>query len=96
METGKDRAVSKAFQNECSLSNCAGLLGVPSPRRQPSVSLFGCALQPVCLTLPLLRLQKSPVLCIGEEQPKNWFTELQVLKGHFDIVRFLVQIDDFR
>lgn len=41
-------------------------------------------------------LQKSPVLCIGEEQPKNWFTELQVLKGHFDIVRFLVQIDDFR
>lgn len=36
------------------------------------------------------------MLCIGEEQPKNWFTELQVLKGHFDIVRFLVQIDDFR
>uniref|UniRef100_A0A4W6DC66 Uncharacterized protein n=1 Tax=Lates calcarifer TaxID=8187 RepID=A0A4W6DC66_LATCA len=46
--------------------------------------------------LSLLCLQKSPVLCIGEEQPKNWFTELQVLKGHFDIVRFLVQIDDFR
>uniref|UniRef100_A0A1A8GB00 WD repeat domain 41 n=1 Tax=Nothobranchius korthausae TaxID=1143690 RepID=A0A1A8GB00_9TELE len=41
-------------------------------------------------------LEKSPVLCIGEEQPKNCFTELQVLKGHFDIVRFLVQIDDFR
>ncbi|XP_034752892.1 WD repeat-containing protein 41 [Etheostoma cragini] len=40
--------------------------------------------------------EKSSVLCIGEEQPKNWFTELQVLKGHFDIVRFLVQIDDFR
>lgn len=35
-------------------------------------------------------------MCIGEEQPKNCFTELQVLKGHFDIVRFLVQIDDFR
>lgn len=35
-------------------------------------------------------------MCIGEEQPKNWFTELQVLKGHFDIVRFLVQIDDLR
>ena len=47
-------------------------------------------------TLSLVCLQKSPVLCIGEEQPKNWFTELQVLKGHFDIVRFLVQIDDFR
>ncbi|XP_038590136.1 WD repeat-containing protein 41 isoform X2 [Micropterus salmoides] len=41
-------------------------------------------------------VEKSPVLCIGEEQPKNCFTELQVLKGHFDIVRFLVQIDDFR
>ncbi|KAJ0012910.1 hypothetical protein NQD34_017244 [Periophthalmus magnuspinnatus] len=41
-------------------------------------------------------LEKSSVLCIGEEQPQNCFTELQVLKGHFDIVRFLVQIDDFR
>ncbi|XP_061553839.1 WD repeat-containing protein 41 isoform X5 [Phycodurus eques] len=40
--------------------------------------------------------EKSGVLRIGEEQPKNRFTELQVLKGHFDIVRFLVQIDDFR
>ncbi|KAM6902816.1 WD repeat-containing protein 41 [Xenentodon cancila] len=40
--------------------------------------------------------EKSSVLCIGEEQPRNCFTELQVLKGHFDIVRFLVQIDDFR
>ncbi|KAK6316136.1 hypothetical protein J4Q44_G00136600 [Coregonus suidteri] len=41
-------------------------------------------------------VEKNHVLFIGEEQPKNWFTELQVLKGHFDIVRFLVQIDDFR
>ncbi|MBN3301134.1 WDR41 protein, partial [Amia calva] len=41
-------------------------------------------------------LQKTTVLLIGEEQPKNSYTELQVLKGHFDIVRFLVQIDDFR
>nr|XP_057912107.1 WD repeat-containing protein 41 isoform X2 [Doryrhamphus excisus] len=41
-------------------------------------------------------VEKSGVLCIGEEQPKNCFTELQVLRGHFDIVRFLVQIDDFR
>lgn len=63
---------------------------------QLSLSLSTSALQPVCLTLSLSCLQKSPVLCIGEEQPKNWFTELQVLKGHFDIVRFLVQIDDFR
>ncbi|XP_077478840.1 WD repeat-containing protein 41 [Stigmatopora argus] len=41
-------------------------------------------------------VEKSGVLRIGEEQPKNCFTELQVLKGHFDIVRFLVQIDDYR
>ncbi|KAG9266006.1 WD repeat-containing protein 41 [Astyanax mexicanus] len=41
-------------------------------------------------------VEKSAALCIREEQPKNCFTELQVLKGHFDIVRFLVQIDDFR
>ncbi|XP_061822265.1 WD repeat-containing protein 41 [Nerophis lumbriciformis] len=41
-------------------------------------------------------VEKSGALCIGEEQPKNCFTELQVLRGHFDIVRFLVQIDDFR
>uniref|UniRef100_A0A6Q2ZQ16 Uncharacterized protein n=1 Tax=Esox lucius TaxID=8010 RepID=A0A6Q2ZQ16_ESOLU len=41
-------------------------------------------------------VEKNSLLFIGEEQPKNWFTELQVLKGHFDIVRFLVQIDDFR
>ncbi|XP_064164820.1 WD repeat-containing protein 41 isoform X2 [Anguilla rostrata] len=39
---------------------------------------------------------ENTVLFIGEEQPKNSYTELQVLKGHFDIVRFLVQIDDFR
>uniref|UniRef100_A0A672PBK1 WD repeat domain 41 n=1 Tax=Sinocyclocheilus grahami TaxID=75366 RepID=A0A672PBK1_SINGR len=38
----------------------------------------------------------SAALFIGEEQPKNCFTEMQVLKGHFDIVRFLVQIDDLR
>ncbi|KAJ8286959.1 hypothetical protein GJAV_G00045350 [Gymnothorax javanicus] len=41
-------------------------------------------------------VEKNTVLFIGEEQPKNFYTELQVLKGHFDIVRFLVQIDDFR
>lgn len=39
---------------------------------------------------------RCAALCIGEEQPKNCYTELQVLRGHFDIVRFLVQIDDFR
>uniref|UniRef100_A0A8C1D9B9 WD repeat domain 41 n=1 Tax=Cyprinus carpio carpio TaxID=630221 RepID=A0A8C1D9B9_CYPCA len=39
---------------------------------------------------------ESAALFIGEEQPKNCFTEMQVLKGHFDIVRFLVQIDDLR
>ncbi|KAL4617527.1 WD repeat-containing protein 41-like [Arapaima gigas] len=41
-------------------------------------------------------VEKSPVLVIGEEQPKNVYTELQVLKGHYDIVRFLAQIDDLR
>uniref|UniRef100_A0A672JW69 Uncharacterized protein n=1 Tax=Sinocyclocheilus grahami TaxID=75366 RepID=A0A672JW69_SINGR len=41
-------------------------------------------------------VEKSAALFIGEEQPKNCFTEMQVLKGHFDIVRFLVQIDDLR
>ncbi|TSK71992.1 WD repeat-containing protein 41 [Bagarius yarrelli] len=39
---------------------------------------------------------RCAAVCIGEQQPKNIYTELQVLRGHFDIVRFLVQIDDFR
>lgn len=33
---------------------------------------------------------------LGEEQIQNPYTELLVLKGHHDIVRFLVQIDDCR
>lgn len=41
-------------------------------------------------------LQKSSVQTIGEEQVQNPYTELLVLKGHQDIVRFLVQIDDYR
>ncbi|XP_005992689.1 WD repeat-containing protein 41 [Latimeria chalumnae] len=41
-------------------------------------------------------VEKSQVLAIGDEQPKNPYTELQVLKGHCDIVRFLVRIDAFR
>ncbi|XP_053155994.1 WD repeat-containing protein 41 isoform X2 [Hemicordylus capensis] len=39
--------------------------------------------------------QKS-VQTIGEEQTQNPYTELLVLKGHHDIVRFLVAIDDYR
>ncbi|KFQ99590.1 WD repeat-containing protein 41, partial [Opisthocomus hoazin] len=39
---------------------------------------------------------KSSVQTIGEEQIQNPYTELLVLKGHQDIVRFLVQIDDCR
>ncbi|KFP08268.1 WD repeat-containing protein 41, partial [Calypte anna] len=39
---------------------------------------------------------KSSVQTIGEEQIQNPYTELLVLKGHQDIVRFLVQIDDYR
>ncbi|KAI1240041.1 WD repeat-containing protein 41, partial [Lamprotornis superbus] len=41
-------------------------------------------------------LRKSSVQTIGEEQIQNPYTELLVLKGHQDIVRFLVQIDDCR
>lgn len=41
-------------------------------------------------------VEKNSVLFSGEEQPKNCFTELQVLKGHFDIVRYVVKIDDIR
>uniref|UniRef100_A0A7M4FJB1 WD repeat-containing protein 41 n=1 Tax=Crocodylus porosus TaxID=8502 RepID=A0A7M4FJB1_CROPO len=33
---------------------------------------------------------------IGEEQIQNPYTELLVLRGHQDIVRFLVQIDEYR
>uniref|UniRef100_A0A8C2CFW3 WD repeat domain 41 n=1 Tax=Cyprinus carpio TaxID=7962 RepID=A0A8C2CFW3_CYPCA len=44
----------------------------------------------------VIRFLLIAALFIGEEQPKNCFTEMQVLKGHFDIVRFLVQIDDLR
>ncbi|XP_067838780.1 WD repeat-containing protein 41 isoform X1 [Heptranchias perlo] len=41
-------------------------------------------------------VEKSLVLCIGDEQPQNPYTELQVLKGHSDIVRFMAWIDDLR
>ncbi|XP_068278237.1 WD repeat-containing protein 41 isoform X3 [Nyctibius grandis] len=40
--------------------------------------------------------ETSSVQTIGEEQIQNPYTELLVLKGHQDIVRFLVQIDDYR
>ncbi|KAM5192993.1 WD repeat-containing protein 41 [Mantella aurantiaca] len=40
--------------------------------------------------------EKAAVLNIGEEQIQNPYTELTVLKGHHDIVRFLVQVDDNR
>ncbi|KAK2490362.1 hypothetical protein MC885_015528 [Smutsia gigantea] len=33
---------------------------------------------------------------IGEEQTQNPYTELLVLKAHHDIVRFLVQLDNYR
>ncbi|XP_060699587.1 WD repeat-containing protein 41 isoform X1 [Hemiscyllium ocellatum] len=41
-------------------------------------------------------VEKSLVLCIGDEQIQNPYTELQVLKGHSDIVRFMARIDDLR
>ncbi|XP_044513641.1 WD repeat-containing protein 41 [Gracilinanus agilis] len=40
--------------------------------------------------------EKYPVQSIGEEQTQNPYTELLVLKAHHDIVRFLVQLDDYR
>lgn len=40
--------------------------------------------------------EKSSVQSLGEEQIQNPYTELLVLKGHHDIVRFLVKIDDYR
>ncbi|TKC35660.1 hypothetical protein EI555_012086, partial [Monodon monoceros] len=39
---------------------------------------------------------QSPLQTIGEEQTQNPYTELLVLKAHHDIVRFLVQLDDYR
>ncbi|XP_061476267.1 WD repeat-containing protein 41 isoform X2 [Rhineura floridana] len=41
-------------------------------------------------------LAEKSVQTIGEEQTQNHYTELLVLKGHHDIVRFLVAIDDYR
>ncbi|KAH0628007.1 hypothetical protein JD844_008652 [Phrynosoma platyrhinos] len=40
-------------------------------------------------------LAEKSVQPIGEEQSQNPYTELLVLKGHHDIVRFLVAIDDY-
>ncbi|XP_013850384.1 WD repeat-containing protein 41 isoform X2 [Sus scrofa] len=40
--------------------------------------------------------EKSSLQTIGEEQTQNPYTELLVLKAHHDIVRFLVQLDDYR
>ncbi|XP_066469612.1 WD repeat-containing protein 41 [Tiliqua scincoides] len=41
-------------------------------------------------------LAEKSVQTIGEEQTQNPYTELLVLNGHHDIVRFLVAIDDYR
>ncbi|XP_077203453.1 WD repeat-containing protein 41 [Paroedura picta] len=41
-------------------------------------------------------LAEKSVQTLGEEQTQNPYTELLVLKGHHDIVRFLVSIDDYR
>lgn len=40
--------------------------------------------------------EKSPFQSVGEEQTQNPYTELLVLRAHRDIVRFLVQLDDYR
>uniref|UniRef100_A0A8I5SY09 WD repeat domain 41 n=1 Tax=Pongo abelii TaxID=9601 RepID=A0A8I5SY09_PONAB len=44
----------------------------------------------------IMGVRKSPLQTIGEEQTQNPYTELLVLKAHHDIVRFLVQLDDYR
>ncbi|XP_020659736.3 WD repeat-containing protein 41 [Pogona vitticeps] len=41
-------------------------------------------------------LAEKSVQTIGEEQTQNPYTELLVLKGHHDIVRFLVAVDNCR
>ncbi|ETE71367.1 WD repeat-containing protein 41, partial [Ophiophagus hannah] len=41
-------------------------------------------------------LAEKSIQTIGEEQAQNPYTELLVLKGHHDIVRYLVAIDDYR
>uniref|UniRef100_A0ACB8EQ05 WD repeat-containing protein 41 n=1 Tax=Sphaerodactylus townsendi TaxID=933632 RepID=A0ACB8EQ05_9SAUR len=41
-------------------------------------------------------LAEKSVQTLGEEQAQNPYTELLVLKGHHDIVRFLVPVDDYR
>ncbi|MEE6458519.1 hypothetical protein FKM82_000321 [Ascaphus truei] len=45
---------------------------------------------------PQSSAEKPSVSNIGEEQTRNPYTELTVLKTHRDIVRFLIQIDDCR
>ncbi|CAI9623016.1 unnamed protein product [Staurois parvus] len=45
---------------------------------------------------PQAGAEKTTVLNIGEEQIQNPYTELTALKGHHDIVRFVVQVDDNR
>ncbi|KAF3821779.1 hypothetical protein GH733_009821, partial [Mirounga leonina] len=43
-----------------------------------------------------LEAAEGVVGTIGEEQTQNPYTELLVLKAHHDIVRFLVQLDEYR
>ncbi|XP_033618802.1 WD repeat-containing protein 41 [Fukomys damarensis] len=57
---------------------------------------MGCISCYPCLSCPLLHYKKSPLQTIGEEQSRNPYTELLVLKAHHDIVRFLVQLDGYR
>ncbi|KAF2978101.1 hypothetical protein EK904_007232, partial [Melospiza melodia maxima] len=70
-----------------------GAAGGPAPAPRPLSMLrwlIGGGREPQGLA------EKSSVQTIGEEQIQNPYTELLVLKGHQDIVRFLVQIDDCR
>ncbi|MGH0173922.1 UNVERIFIED_CONTAM: hypothetical protein FKN15_066393 [Acipenser sinensis] len=107
IETGRKWAAKKAVEDAKAALRIGDIMGQvqhgreglglssapPNGTRQPQLKFASAGDDGIVL---LWNVQKTTVLFIGEEQPKNSYTELQVLKGHFDMVRFLVRIDDFR
>ncbi|XP_017751028.1 PREDICTED: WD repeat-containing protein 41 isoform X6 [Rhinopithecus bieti] len=73
--------------------------GPQSPLHQRHLDLesgLGRSSSWTCCSSTSQIMEKSPLQTIGEEQTQNPYTELLVLKAHHDIVRFLVQLDDYR
>ncbi|XP_033035824.1 WD repeat-containing protein 41 isoform X4 [Trachypithecus francoisi] len=73
--------------------------GPQSPLHQRHLDLesgLGRSSSWTCCSSTSQIIEKSPLQTIGEEQTQNPYTELLVLKAHHDIVRFLVQLDDYR